>query len=160
MKEKLKSKNNFIPVNLPKIFKEDKKNINKTIRDNWISSEGPFVKKFEKQFATYNNRKYGIAVSSGTAALEISLKALNIKKGSEVIIPTFSIISTALCVVKMGLKPILVDTDLKNWNMIPEQVIKKINKKTKVIILTHIYGFPIDMNKILKIANKKKNKNH
>ena len=60
----------------------------------------------------------------------------------------------------MGLKPILVDTDLKNWNMIPEQVIKKINKKTKVIILTHIYGFPIDMNKILKIANKKKNKNH
>ena len=82
MKEKLKSKNNFIPVNLPKIFKEDKKNINKTIRDNWISSEGPFVKKFEKQFATYNNRKYGIAVSSGTAALEISLKALNIKKGS------------------------------------------------------------------------------
>tara|TARA_Y100000590_G_scaffold413886_1_gene510204 strand:- start:374 stop:1519 length:1146 start_codon:yes stop_codon:yes gene_type:complete len=156
MKEKLKLKNKVIPVNIPRIFREDKKNINKSLRDNWISSEGPFVRKFEKKFSNYNNRRYGIAVSSGTAALEISLKALNLKKGSEVIIPTFSIISTALCVVKMGLKPILVDSNLKNWNMIPEQVIKKINKKTKAIILTHIYGFPVEMKKILKIANKKK----
>ena len=131
MKEKLKLKNKVIPVNIPRIFREDKKNINKSLRDNWISSEGPFVRKFEKKFSNYNNRRYGIAVSSGTAALEISLKALNLKKGSEVIIPTFSIISTALCVVKMGLKPILVDSNLKNWNMIPEQVIKKLIKKRK-----------------------------
>ena len=156
MKAKLKLNSKFIPVNTPKIFKEDKKNVNISLRDNWISSEGPFVKKFEEKFSKYNKRKYGIAVSSGTAALEISLKVLNLKKGSEVIIPTFTIISTALSVIKMDLKPVLVDSDLKNWNMLPEQIIKKINKKTKAIIITHIYGFPVDMEKILKIANKKK----
>ncbi len=156
MNQKLRLKNNFIPVNTPKIFKEDKKNVLKCLRDNWISAEGPFVKKFEKNFSTYNKRKYGVAVSSGTAALEIALKALNLKKGSEVIIPAFSIISTALCVVKLGLKPVLVDSDLKNWNMIPKKIIKKISKKTKAIIITHIYGFPVDMGEILKIAKTKK----
>ena len=105
MKKKLKLKKiKFIPVNTPVIFKEDKKNVNICLKTNWLSSEGNFVKEFEKKFSKYNNRKYGIAVSSGTAALEISLKSLNIKKGSEVIIPAFSIISTALCVVKLGLK--------------------------------------------------------
>ena len=155
MKAKSKLKNKFIPVNVPKIFKEDKININKALKDNWVSSEGPFVKKFEKQFSEFNSRKFGIAVSSGTAALEISLKALNFKKGSEVIIPTFSIISTALCVIKIGLKPVLVDVDLKNWNMIPSQIIQKITKKTKGIIITHIYGFPVDMDEVLKVAKRK-----
>ena len=123
---------------------------------NWISSEGSYVKKFEYEFSKYNNRKYGIAVSNGTAALEIALKALNLKKKDEVIIPTFSIISTALCVIKLGLKPVLVDCDLSSWNMIPEEVLKKINRRTKAIIITHIYGFPVDMQKIIKIAKRKK----
>ena len=131
MKKKLNLKKvNFIPVNVPKIFKEDKKYINDCLKTNWISSEGNYVKKFEKNFSKFNKRKYGIAVSSGTAALEISLKALNLKKKSEVIIPAFSIISTALCVIKLGLKPVLVDIDLNNWNMSVEQVIRKINRKT------------------------------
>ena len=81
MKKKLNSKKvNFIPVNTPKIFKEDKKYINDCLKTNWISSEGSYVKKFENNFSKFNKRKYGIAVSSGTAALEISLKALNLKK--------------------------------------------------------------------------------
>ena len=155
MKKKLKLKNNFIPVNIPKIFTEEKLNLKKCINTGWISSEGNFVKEFEKNFSKYNNRTYGIAVSSGTAALEISMKSLNLKKGSEVIIPAFSIISTALCVVKLGLKPILVDCNIKNWNMNPEDLIKKINKKTKAIIITHIYGFPVDMKNIIKFAKKK-----
>ena len=157
MRKKSKSKKiKFIPVNIPKIFKEDKHNISSCLKENWISSEGSFVKEFEYKFSKFNERKYGIAVSSGTAALEIALKCLNLKKNSEVIIPTFSIISTALCVVKLGLKPILVDADLQNWNMIPNEIIKKINKKTKAIINTHIYGFPVDMKEILKIAKKRK----
>ena len=122
MKRKLNSKNRFIPVNTPKLFKDEKINLNICLKDNWISSDGPFVKLFEKNFSIYNNRKYGVAVSSGTAALEIAVKSLNLKPKSEVIISNFSIISTALSVVKMGLKPILIDSDLKNWNMLPEQV--------------------------------------
>ncbi len=155
MKIKSRLKNKFIPVNVPKIFKDEKKFVKDCLTSGWISSEGPFVKKFEKSFANYNNMKFGVAVSSGTAALEIALKSLSLKKGDQVIIPTFSIISTALCVVKLGLKPVLVDINLNNWNMDTEQIIKKINKKTKAIIVTHIYGFPVDLNKILKILKKK-----
>ena len=155
MRKKLRLKNKFIPVNIPKLFNQEKINVRKCLTSGWISSEGKFVKKFEENFSKYNKRKYGVAVSSGTAALEIALKSFNLKKGDEIIIPTFSIISTALCVVKLGLKPILVDSDLMTWNMNTEQVAKKITKKTKAIVITHIYGFPVNMNKILKLAKKK-----
>ena len=157
MKKKLKSKKiKFIPVNIPKIFLHEKKYVKECLSTGWISSEGSFVKKFENDFSKYNNRKYGVAVSSGTGALEIALKSLNLKKNDEVIIPTFSIISTALCVIKLNLKPVLVDSNIKNWNMNPDEVIKKISRKTKAIIITHIYGFPVDMEKIIKISKAKK----
>jgi len=155
MKIKLKLKNKFIPVNKPKIFHQDKVNVNKCLKTGWISSEGLFVKQFEQKFSKYNGRKYGIAVSSGTAALDIALKSLNLKKNDEVIIPAFSILSTALCVIKLNLKPVLIDSDLENWNMNPEEVVKKISKRTKAIIITHIYGFPVNMEKIIKIAKIK-----
>ena len=149
MKIKLKLRNKFISVNTPKIFSQEKINVKKCLDTGWISSEGKYVKKFEESFAKYNRRIYGVAVSSGTAALEIGMKSLNLKKGDEVIISAFTIISTALCVIKSGLKPVLVDSDIYTWNMDPDQVIKKITKKTKAIIITHIYGFPVDMKKIL-----------
>ena len=155
MKTRSKLKNNFIPVNIPKIFNQEKINIKKCLDTGWISSEGGYVKEFEQSFSKYNKRIYGIAVSSGTAALDVAMKSLNLKKGAHVIIPTFSIISTALCVIKLGLKPILVDVNLNTWNMDCNQIIKKITKKTKAIIITHIYGFPVDMDNILKIAKKK-----
>jgi len=155
MKTRSKLKNNFIPVNIPKIFNQEKINIKKCLDTGWISSEGGYVKEFEQSFSKFNKRIYGIAVSSGTAALDVAMKSLNLKKGAHVIIPTFSIISTALCVIKLGLKPILVDVNLNTWNMDCNQIIKKITKKTKAIIITHIYGFPVDMDNILKIAKKK-----
>ena len=156
MKNISKLNSKLIPVNRPKVFSSDIKNVVKSLKENWISGDGPYVRKFEDNFAKFHKRKYAISVSNGTAALEIALKSLNLKKGSEVIIPAFSIISTALCVIKNNLKPILVDADLETWNMNPEQIIKKISKKTKAIIITHIYGFPVDMQKVLD-ATKKKN---
>ena len=147
--------NKFIPVNIPKLYSSEKTNVINCVRTNWISSEGKFVKEFEKKFSQYNSRKFGVAVSSGTAALEVAIKALNLKKNSEVIIPSFSIIATALCVVKCGLKPILVDCSLSTWNMDPEKVLKKISKKTSAIIITHIYGLPVDLQKIMNVAKKK-----
>ncbi len=155
MKTKLKLRNKFIPVNVPKLFRHEKNNVKECLKTGWISSEGKYVKKFEDFFSKYNNRNYGISVSSGTGALEIAVRSLNLKKGSEVIISSFTIISTALSVIKSELKPILVDADLSTWNMNPDQVIKKITKKTKAIIITHIYGFPVDMKKILSICKKK-----
>jgi perosamine synthetase len=147
---------NFIPVNVPKLHNLEKKYINECLDTNWISSEGKFVKIFEKNFSQYARRKFGVAVSSGTAALDVAIKSLNLKKGSEVIIPTFSIISTALAVIKNNLKPILADCEINSWNVNSEDVIKKITKKTSAILITHIYGLPVNLENILKISRQKK----
>ena len=146
----------FIPVNKPKIFSNEKKYVNFALKTNWISSEGPFVKKFEKNFSKFNSKRYGIAVSNGSAALEIAIKSLGLKKNSEVLVPAFTIISTVNAVVKNNLKPVLVDSDLDTWNMNLHDVKKKITKKTKAIIITHIYGLPVDLQEILTIAKKNK----
>ena len=126
----MKKSKNIIPVNTPKIFSNEKKSVNECLNTNWVSSEGRFVRLFENNFAKFNNRKFGVAVANGTAALEIAIKSLNLKKNSEVIIPAFSIISTALCVVKANLKPVLVDCELETWNSSADKIISKINKKT------------------------------
>ena len=152
----MKGSKKIIPVNTPKISNYEKKYVNECLKTNWISSEGKFVKLFEEKFSKFNDRKYGVAVSSGTAALEVAIKSLNLKKNSEVLIPSFSIISTANAVIKNNLKPVLIDCDLDTWNININQTLKKITKKTKAIIITHIYGLPVNMDKILNVAKKNK----
>ena len=157
MKKKSKlDKKKFFPVSIPYVSHNDIGNVNKALKDGWISSDGPNVKKFEEKFSKYVERKYSIAVSNGTAALEIAIKALGIKKDDEVIIPNFTIISNALAVIKQQAKPVLIDCSSDDWNIKIEDIEKKINKKTKAIIITHIYSFANDMDKILKICKKKK----
>jgi len=146
----------FIPVSKPLITKMDTDSVHKILKKGWISSEGPEVKKFEENFSKLVNRKFSISVSNGTAALEIAIKALDIKKNDEVIIPNFTIISNALAVIKQNAKPVLVDCDLQNWNMKISDIEKKITQRTKAIIATHIYNFPLDMEKIVKICKKNK----
>ena len=148
-------KSKFIPVNTPLLNIQVKKNILECFKKNQLTS-GKFIKKFETSFSNLHFKKYGISVSNGTAALEIVIKSLGLKKGSEIIIPNFSIISTALSVIKNGLKPIYTDCDLNTWNSSSEDIISKISTKTKAIIITHIYGLPVDMKKIIKIAKRKK----
>ena len=155
MKKKLRSNNKIIfPVSIPYISQRDINSVNKVLKNGWISSDGPEVRKFESEFSKFIGRKYSVAVSSGTAALEIAIKALGIKKNDEVLIPNFTIISNALAVVKQQAKPVLVDCNLENWNIDINQLENKINKKTKAIIITHIYSFANDMDKILKICRK------
>ena len=157
MKKKLKSnKINFFPVSKPYVSKQDIAAVNKVLKNGWISSNGPEINKFEKEFSKLVNRKYSTTVSNGTGALEIAIKALGIKKGDEVLIPNFTIISNALAVIKQQATPILIDCNLDNWNIKIEDIEKKITKKTKAIIITHIYSFPNDMDKILKICKKNK----
>ena len=155
LKLKLKNKK-FIPVSIPHVEFDDIKAINSVLKKGWISSDGPEVKSFEKKFSKKLNRKYSIAVSNGTAALEIAIKSLGIKKNDEVIIPNFTIISNALAVIKQNAKPVLIDCDLTTWNMKVEDIEKKINKKTKALLVTHIYSFANDMDKIVKICKKYK----
>jgi len=157
MKKKLKlNKKIFYPVSSPYITNNDKDNINRSLKSGWISSNGPEIIKFEKKFSNFVSRKYSIAVSSGTAALEIAIKALGIKKNDEVLIPDFTIISNAVAVVRQQAKPVLIDCNLKDWNIKIEDIEKNISKKTKAIIITHIYSFPNEMDNILKICKKYK----
>ena len=157
MKKKLRSNRNIIfPVSKPFITKKDIYAVNKTLKSGWISSSGTEIKKFEENFSKYVERKYSVTVSNGTAALEIAIKALGIKKDDEVLIPNFTIISNALAVIRQNAKPVLIDCNHENWNIKIDDIEKKINKKTKAIIITHIYSFPNDMDKILKICKKHK----
>jgi perosamine synthetase len=144
----------FIPVNEPLLNGNEKKYLCECIDSGWISSEGPFVTEFEEKMSSAVGRKYGIAVTNGTAALEIAVRALGIEKNDEVIMPTFTIISCAEAVTRVGAKPILVDSDPVTWNMCVEQIEEKITERTKAIMVVHIYGLPVDMDIVLALAKK------
>ncbi|MHC4213534.1 MAG: DegT/DnrJ/EryC1/StrS family aminotransferase, partial [Planctomycetota bacterium] len=144
----------FIPVNEPMLAGSERQYLTECINSGWISSEGPFVKDFERRFSSNVHREYGIAVSSGTAALEVAVTALGIGDGDEVIMPTFTIISCAAAVVRAGGIPVLVDCDPVTWNMDVSQIEAKITPSTKALMAVHIYGLPVDMNPVLDLAVK------
>lgn len=144
----------FIPVNTPTFSGNEKKYINECIDTGWISSEGPFVERFEQAFASRVGKRYGVAVSNGTAALDVALAALEIKAGDEVILPTFTIISCAQAIINRGAIPVVVDSDPESWNMITSQIEAKITSRTVAIMAVHIYGLPVDMDEINVLAKK------
>ena len=144
----------FIQVNEPLLDGNEKKYLCECIDTGWISSEGPFVKEFEQKMSQTVGRKYGIAVTNGTTALEIAVQALGISQGDEVIMPTFTIISCAMAVTKVGAIPVLIDSDIETWNMKVSEIEQKITAKTKAILLVHLYGLPAEVDEILELANK------
>tara|TARA_Y100000591_G_scaffold20639_1_gene15228 strand:+ start:1254 stop:2378 length:1125 start_codon:yes stop_codon:yes gene_type:complete len=145
----------FVPVNEPIISKIERDYLLACIKNKEVSSSGNFVKEFEKQFAKKVNRKYAVAVSNGTAALQLAYESLNLKKGDEVIIPAFTIISCILPVVRSAATPVLVDSNINTWNMDINETINKISKKTKAIITPHIYGLTVDLDPLIRICKKK-----
>ena len=143
-----------IAVNTPLLNGREKVYLNECIDTGWVSSEGPFVSKFEGMLPEKVKQKYGVAVSSGTAALEIAVAALNIGNGDEVILPSHTIISCAQSIIKNGATPVLVDNEMDYWNMDVSQIEEKITKKTKAIMVVHLYGFPVDMDHVLRLARR------
>ena len=143
-----------VPVNEPNLIGNEKKYLNECIDTGWISFEGPFVKKFEAGMAALTNREYAISVCNGSVALDTAILALEIGEGDEVIMPTFTIMSCAAAVARVGGKAVLVDSDLYTWNMNVAEIEKKITAKTKAIMIVHIYGLPVDVDPILEIAQK------
>ncbi len=144
----------MIPVNEPLLDGNEKKYLNECIDTGWISSEGPFVARFEERMAAAVGRRHGIAVCNGTVALEIAVAGLGLQPGDEVIMPTFTIISCAAAVVRRGCIPVLVDSDPFTWNMDVAQIEARINSRTRAIMVVHIYGLPVDMDPLLEIAAK------
>lgn len=144
----------MIPVNEFSLTGNEAKYLKECVETGWISSEGPFVRKFEEVFASFVGSKHGIAVCNGTAALETALFALGVKAGDEVIMSSFTIISCAIACLNLGAKPVLVDIEPETCTMDVEQIEKRITPKTRVIMPVHIYGHPVDMDKVLELAEK------
>jgi perosamine synthetase len=145
---------NPIPVNQPLLDGKERQYLNECIDEGWISSEGPFVKRFEREFAARVGRKHGIAVSNGSVALDAAVVALGIGTGDEVILPTFTIVSCAAAIVRAGAIPVVVDCDRQTWNMDVGAIEAKITPRTKAIMVVHIYGLPVDMAPVLALAEK------
>lgn len=148
------SSNNPVPVNEPVLNGNEAKYVLQCIESGWVSSEGPFVKQFEQQFAHRVGRQFGIAVSNGSAALDAAIAALHIGPGDEVILPTFTIISCAIAVVRAGATPVLVDCNSQTWNLDVTQLEAKITPRTKAVMVVHIYGLPVDLAPVLTLVEK------
>jgi perosamine synthetase len=144
----------LVPVNEPLLSGNEKKYLLNCLKKNQISSTGSYVELFEKKFALKVKRKYAIAVSNGTAALQITFDALGIKKNKEVILPSFTIISCLLPILRIGARPVFIDCDPKTWNFDVTKLRKLITKKTTAIVAPHIYGMPIDIDPLIKIAKE------
>lgn len=142
----------FIPVNEPMLDGNEKKYLCECIDTGWISSEGPFVRRLEEEFAARVGRKFGIAVANGSVALDAAVKALGLGPGDEVIMPSFTIISCAAAIVRSGATPVLVDSEPDTWNMDLRQVEQKITPRTRAVMAVHIFGLPVDMDALLAIT--------
>jgi len=144
----------MIPVNEPVLGERELEYVTECIRTGWISSAGRFIEEFEEKWAAYCGMKYGVAVSNGTAALQVAVGCIGLEPGDEVIMPTFTIISCALAVIYNGGVPVLVDCDPRTWCMDVSQIEGKITPRTRAIMPVHIYGHPVDMDPVLELARK------
>jgi len=142
----------MIPVNEPLLDGNELRYVTECVKSGWISSEGPFVERLEAEFSGSVGRKYGVAVSNGTAALQLAIEALELSPGDEIIVPSFTIISCASCLVRLGLKPVPIDCDPRTMNSEVTHFEAAITARTRAIMVVHIYGLPVDMDPILDLA--------
>jgi len=154
LKSRRKNIFDLIPVNEPLLGERELEYVSECVRTGWVSSAGRFINEFEEQWAAYCGRGHGVAVSNGTAALQLALACLDLQEGDEVIMPAFTIISCALAVIYNGGIPVLIDSNSRNWCMNVDQVKEKITSRTRAIMPVHIYGHPVDMDPILDLAKQ------
>lgn len=145
---------NFLVFGRPYIGEEEIKEVVDTIRSGWWGT-GPKTERFENDFRKYAGSKYAISVNSATAGLHLALKVLGVGPGDEVITTPLTFVSTANVVVHCGAKPVFADVDRNTWNIDPEEIEKKITKRTKVILPVHLHGRPCDMDSIMAIARNR-----
>jgi dTDP-4-amino-4,6-dideoxygalactose transaminase len=134
--------------------REEEREVLKVLRSKWLST-GPVTERFEKAYSHYLGGGFALAVSNGTAALHLALACLDLKKGDEVILPSLTFVATANAVLYVGGKPIFADiVSTDDLSISPEEIEKKVSKRTKAILVMHYGGYPCDMESILAIAKK------
>ncbi|MEU0163258.1 DegT/DnrJ/EryC1/StrS family aminotransferase [Streptomyces sp. NPDC006261] len=141
------------PVSKPWLGERELEYVTDAVSGGWISSQGPYVRKFEEAFAAYNGSAYGVACSSGTTALTLALRALGVGPGDEVIVPEFTMIASAWAVTYTGATPVFVDCG-DDLNIDVALIEEKITPRTKVIMPVHVYGRRCDMDRIMDLAHE------
>ena len=140
-----------VPFHRAPVGEEEVQAVSEVIRSGWLTM-GPKTFEFEKEFAKYVGAQHAVAVSTGTAALHLSLEAAGVQAGDEVLLPTTTFTATAEAVTYVGARPVLVDIDGDTMNMDPEDAARRITPKTKAIIPVHLGGQPCDMDEIQALA--------
>jgi len=143
----------YIPYGKQQITSEDIAKVAQVLEEDWITS-GPKVTEFEEAVARYCQATYGVAVTSGTAALDIAIQTLALPPGSEIITTPFTFIATVNSILFNNCVPILADIEPNTYNIDPASIRKKITKNTKAIIPVHHLGHPCEMDEINKIARE------
>ena len=141
----------MIPVCEPLVGERERAYVEEALRSGWIS-QGRFVGDLERYWASYCGGAHGVAVSNGTAALELAVEALRLPPGSEVILPSFTIISCAAAIIRAGCTPVLVDCEPDTWCLDVHQVARKITPRTRAVMPVHIYGHMADMTSVMDLA--------
>ena len=144
----------MIPVNEPALGERELELVADCVRTGWVSSAGRYLDDFERRWAEYCGMKHGVAVSSGTAALDVAVSCLRLQPGDEVILPSFTIISCAQAITKHGGLPVLVDCDLETWCLDVDQVAARITPRTRAVMVVHMYGHPADMDPLRELADR------
>jgi perosamine synthetase len=145
----------LIRVFEPRVTFSDTYSVIKTLINNNISGTSPTVGRFEKSLANKFERQHVIAVSNGSTALDLAFESLNLKKGDEVIVPSFTIISCLAAIIRTGATPIFCDVDSQSWNLTLENITTKFSEKTKAVLIVHLYGLAGEASKIEKFCKEK-----
>lgn len=145
----------MVPVNEPLMRGREAEYVLDCLNTGWISSAGRYIERFESEWATYCGRKFGVAVSNGTVALELAVSALNLPPGGEVILPSFTIVSCLEAVLRNGLVPVLVDCDPWTFCIDAAGVRRASGPKTVAVMPVHIYGHPVNMEALVALSRER-----
>ncbi|MHC2992800.1 pyridoxal phosphate-dependent aminotransferase [Pontibacter sp. HJ8] len=147
-------------MSAPHMGGHEKNYVQKALEDNWVATVGPNLPGFEHDICQHTNARHAVALNSGTAAIHMALRLLNIQPGDEVLCSTFTTVATANPILYMGATPVFVDSERETWNMCPatlEQAIDarlQAGKKPACILVVHLYGMPANMKELLRVAEK------
>tara|TARA_Y100000768_G_C23975299_1_gene682718 strand:- start:1424 stop:2524 length:1101 start_codon:yes stop_codon:yes gene_type:complete len=145
-----------IPLARPDIDNSEIRAVSKVIKSKWISSRGPLINKFELKFKNFLGGGYPVSVSNGTHALQLAITSIGLKPGDEIILPNLTFGASINAILNCGAKPVLVDVEKDTWTIDLNQIKKATNRKTKAIMLVHVYGISCKINQIKKFAKEKK----
>ena len=143
------------PLALPKLGKLEREYLMRAFDSGWISSKGEFILEFERGFANYIGRDHGVSTSNGTTALHLALSSLGIESADEVIVPDLTFVSPANMVRLSGAKPVFADSNPDYWGVDANTIKQRLTKKTKAVVVVHLYGHPVDLDPILELCESR-----